>query len=248
MDGTGFWIIATLAAVCAGLGKGGVPVASAMAVPVLSLAISPVTAAALLLPVFIGSDIFGVYVYRKHFNRRVLTIVCAAMPIGVLIGWATVDLVSEGAVTILVGVIGTVFAISMLAKSDLEGPPRKARVLPGLFWGTITGITSFVSHSGAPPYQVYTLPLRMEKMVFAGTITIAFAFVNWVKVIPYWALGQFNVANLEIALILMIPSVIAVFVGVALVRWIPPKRFFQIIVWALLFVSLKLIWDGIGRL
>lgn len=248
MDGAIFWTTACLAAFWVGLGKGGVPVISAMAVPTLALVISPVTAAALLLPVFIGSDIFGVYVYRKHFDRRVLAIMCATMPFGVLIGWATVDIVSDGMVTILVGVIGAVFALATLRKPDLEGPPRRAEIGPGIFWGTITGLTSFVSHSGAPPYQVYTLPLRMPKMVFAGTVTIAFAYINLVKLIPYWALGQLNFENFRIALFLMIPAVAAVFVGVALVKWVPSKRFFQIIVWALLVISIKLIWDGFGRL
>ena len=51
----------------------------------------------------------------------------------------------------------------------------------GLFWGVITGFTSFVSHSGGPPYQVYALPLKMTKTVFAGTSTIAFAIINAVK-------------------------------------------------------------------
>jgi len=248
LDGTVFWIAATLSAICVGLGKGGVPVISAMAVPVLALVISPITAAALLLPVFIGSDVFGVYLYRKHFDRRVLTIMCLTMPIGVFLGWATVDVVDEAVVTLLLGGIGFVFAIAMLLTAEHEGAPRKAKVAPGIFWGTITGFTSFVSHSGATPYQVYTLPLRMPKMVFAGTVTIAFAYINLVKLVPYWALGQLGLENLRTTLILMVPAAMAVFAGVALIRWIPPKRFFQIIVWALLLISIKLIWDGFGRL
>ncbi|SHG90135.1 hypothetical protein SAMN05444003_1475 [Cognatiyoonia sediminum] len=248
MEGSVFWITAVLAAIFVGLGKGGVPVITAMAVPVLSLVISPVVAAGLLLPVFIASDVFGVYLYRKHFDRRVLTIMCAVMPIGVFIGWATVDLISEAMVTILLGLIGTVFALAMLLERQEERPRREAKIGPGIFWGTITGFTSFVSHSGATPYQVYTLPLRMPKLVFAGTVTIAFAYINLVKLIPYWALGQLNVENLQIALILMVPAILAVFAGVALVRWIPTKLFFRIVVWALLLISLKLIWDGVGRL
>lgn len=245
MDGTLLWVVAVISALCVGLGKGGVPVISALAVPILALVISPVTAAALLLPVFIGSDVFGVYLYRKHYDRRVLTIMCLTMPIGVFIGWATVDFINEAMVTILLGLIGTIFALAMLLRPNPDGPQKKAKVLPGVFWGTITGFTSFVSHSGATPYQVYTLPLRMPKMVFAGTVTIAFAYINLVKLVPYWALGQINVENMRIAVILMVPAALAVFCGVLLVRWIPSKRFFQIIVWALLVISLKLLWDGI---
>lgn len=248
MEGSVFWATAVLSAIFVGLGKGGVPVITAMAVPVLSLVISPIAAAGLLLPVFIGSDVFGVYLYRKHFDKRVLGIMCATMPIGVFIGWATVDLISEAMVTILLGLIGTVFALAMIFEREEERPRKEAKVGPGLFWGTITGFTSFVSHSGATPYQVYTLPLRMPKLVFAGTVTIAFAYINLVKLIPYWALGQLGVENLRIAFILMVPAILSVFVGVSLIRWIPTKVFFRMVVWALLLISLKLIWDGFGRL
>ena len=67
----------------------------------------------------------------------------------------------------------------------------------GVFWGTIAGFTSFVSHTGGPPYQAYVLPQKLPKMMFAGTSTIVFAVINLVKLVPYWALGQFNPANLE---------------------------------------------------
>jgi hypothetical protein len=53
MDGTLFWSLAVIAAVCTGLSKGGLPAFSMLAVPVLSLAISPITAAGLLFPVFL---------------------------------------------------------------------------------------------------------------------------------------------------------------------------------------------------
>ena len=117
---------------------------------------------------------------------------------------------------------------------------------PGLFWGTVTGFTSFVSHSGAPPYQVYTLPLRLPKTVFAGTATIAFAVVNAVKLVPYWALGQLSPANLKVALVLMPAAAFAVLAGVRLVRLLPEKLFFTLVTWALLAVSLRLIWTGLA--
>jgi uncharacterized membrane protein YfcA len=108
----------------------------------------------------------------------------------------------------------------------------------------MAGFTSFVSHAGAPPYQVYVLPLRLEKTVFAGTTTILFAWVNAIKLVPYWALGQLSMANLQIAAMLVIPAVLAVFAGVRLVRVLPQALFFRLVAWALLAVSVKLLWDA----
>jgi uncharacterized protein len=248
MEDLGFWLAAMIAAALVGMSKGGVPVVGMLGVPVLALVINPVMAAGLLLPVYVVSDAFGLYAYRHAFDRRVLSIVVPGAVIGIGIGWATASFVPEAAVTLLVGLIGVVFSLTILLRKSAMVEPKRAEVAPGLFWGALAGFTSFVSHAGAPPYQVYTLPLGMNKAVFAGTTTIAFAIINLVKLIPYYALGQLNPGNLKVAAVLALPSIIAVFAGVRLVKLMPEKLFFRLVVWALLLISVKLIWDGISGL
>ncbi len=246
MDGPGFWIAAVAAAALVGASKGGLPVVGMLGVPVLALTISPVAAAGLLLPVFVLSDMFGLYVYRRHFDRRVLSILIPATTLGVGLGWATASLVSERLVGGLVGLIGGSFAAYVLLRPNVSTARRAGR-LAGTFWGTVSGFTSFVSHAGGPPYQVYVLPLGLEKTVFAGTTTILFAYVNAIKLIPYWALGQLSLENLRVAAVLTVPAVLAVFAGTRLVRLLPPALFFRLVAWALLLVSLKLLWDAWPR-
>jgi uncharacterized protein len=246
MDGPGFWIAAVAAAALVGASKGGLPVVGMLGVPVLALTISPVAAAGLLLPVFVLSDMFGLYVYRRHFDRRVLSILIPATSLGVGLGWATASLVSERLVGGLVGAIGASFAAYVLLRPGVTAERRAGR-LAGTFWGAVSGFTSFVSHAGGPPYQVYVLPLSLEKTVFAGTTTILFAYVNAIKLIPYWALGQLSLENLRIAAVLTVPAVLAVFAGTWLVRLLPPALFFRLVAWALLLVSLKLLWDALPR-
>lgn len=238
------WVFAVLAAVSVGLSKGGLPVISSIAVPLLAQVMSPVQAAGLLLPVYIVSDAFGLWAWRKEFDRRVLLIVAPAAVLGIALGWATASIVSDRMVGLLVGVIGTVFALNAIFRRPAVATPRVPEVGKGIFWGSIAGFTSFVSHSGGPPWQVYALPLGMTKTVFAGTSTILFAFVNAVKLIPYYALGQLSPANLGVAAMLMAPAALAVFVGVWAVRVIPQVLFFRIVIWALLAISLRLVWQA----
>lgn len=244
MEEIGFWVAAVVAAALVGMGKGGIPIVGILSVPVLALVMNPVAAAGMLLPVYVVSDMFGLYAYRHAFDRRVLAIVVPAAIFGVGVGWATASIVPEAAVTLLVGVIGVAFALNLILRKPVLAEPKRAEVAPGLVWGTIAGFTSFVSHAGGPPYQIYTLPLGMSKAVFAGTSTIAFAIVNAVKLIPYYALGQLGLENLKLAAILSVPAVVAVFAGVSLVKWMPERLFFRLVAWALLLISLKLIWDG----
>jgi uncharacterized protein len=244
MDGALFWSLAVLAAICVGMGKGGMPVIGMLSVPILALVMHPVAAAGLMLPVYVVSDMFGLYAYRHAFNRRVLAIMVPSMTLGVLIGYLTATVVSEAWVTLLIGLIGVVFALNSMLRHKAKAEPKRAEVAPGVFWGAVTGFTSFVSHSGGPPYQVYTLPLGMTKAIFAGTSTIAFAYVNAIKLVPYYLLGQLNLAALEKVLVLMPIAAISVFAGVRLVKLLPEQLFFRLVTWALLLVSIKLIFDG----
>lgn len=248
MDQVWFWLAAGVAATLVGMSKGGVPMVAMLAVPIMALVMSPVVAAGLLLPVYVVSDMFGLYAYRHAFDRRVLAIVIPGATVGIGIGWATASSVPEAAVTLVVGIIGFAFALNLILRRPDIAEPKRAEVAPGLFWSAIAGFTSFVSHAGAPPYQVYTLPLGMTKAVFAGTTTIAFAVINLVKLVPYYALGQLNVGNLKVAAVLAVPAAIAVFVGLRVVAVLPERLFFQLVTWALLLISIKLIWDGLRGL
>lgn len=246
MEGWDFWAVAVIASVLVGMSKGGLPGVGALAVPVLALVISPVLAAGLMLPVYVVSDWFGLYAYRREFDRRVLVIAMVGMTLGVGIGWATASRVSDDWVTALVGVISVAFALQQLLLRPALAAARRAGAAAGMFWCTIAGFTSFVSHTGGPPYQVWTMPLGMKKAVFAGTATIAFAYVNAIKLVPYYFLGQINLHSLSVAAVLMPVAAAAVYGGYWLVRVLPEKLFFRVVTWSLLLIGLQLIWKGLG--
>ena len=50
----------------------------------MALQISPVVAAGLLLPVYIVSDIYGLWLYRKSYDLRNIKIIVPAATIGIL--------------------------------------------------------------------------------------------------------------------------------------------------------------------
>ncbi|WGD29501.1 sulfite exporter TauE/SafE family protein [Ancylobacter sp. WKF20] len=238
-----FAAAAVLAAFCVGMGKGGVPMIGTLSVPIMALVMPPIAAAGLLLPVYVVSDMFGVWAYRREFSRRVLAIVIPAAAIGIAIGWATASIVTDAMVEVIVGLIGLAFCLVRWF-GNVGATPRPADIPRGLFWGAVSGFTSFVTHGGAPPYQMYVLPQRLPKMVYAGTTTIAFAAINAMKLPPYWALGQLNPSNLKITAALMPVAILATFAGVWVTRRLPEKLFYRLIVVALFLLSLKLLWDG----
>ena len=87
--------------------------------------------------------------------------------------------------------------------------------------------------------------MGLKKLAFAGTSTIAFAYVNAIKLIPYYFLGQINLESLATAARLMPVAAAGVFVGFWVVKRLPEKLFFQIVTWSLLLIGIELIWKGI---
>ncbi|WP_244471995.1 sulfite exporter TauE/SafE family protein [Prosthecomicrobium hirschii] len=238
-----FYLLAIPAAALVGGSKGGVPMVGMLAVPLLTLVVPPIQAVGMLLPIYVVSDMFGLWVYRHAFDRRNLAILIPAGIAGVGVGWATASLVSEAAVTLMLGLIGLAFCLDRwLRPATLE--KKQADIPRGIFWGMLTGFTSFVSHAGSPPYQWYVLPQRLDKYVYAGTTTILFAVINLTKLVPFWMLGQLNLGSLETALTLAPAAVIATFAGARVVKMIPEGAFFRLVEFGLCAISLKLIWDG----
>jgi len=236
-------VVAAIACVFVGMSKGGLPSVGTLAVPILAMAIPPVTAAALLLPIFVASDLVGMYLYRKEYSARNLLILIPASLLGVAIGWLFSANLSSLFIGMLVGFVGVLFCAKAWFGKYFRATARPADVGRGLFWGVLTGLTSFVSHSGGPTFQMYVLPQKLSKMVFAGTSTILFAIVNAAKIVPYWQMRQFENFDIPLALWLAVPAIAGTLIGRRLTMVIPDGIFFRLIEITLLGLSLKLISD-----
>ena len=240
------WLLAVLAATAVGLSKGGLAMVGIISVPLMSLVMSPVQAAGLLLPVYVISDLGGLVAFRRDFDRGVLLRALPGALAGIGVGWATASIVPVWGVTLIVGLIGLGFALNALIRPPLDDDARRPTLTAGSVWGGLAGYTSFVSHSGAPLWQGYAQPLRLTPLIYAGTTTWFFAIGNWVKLIPYAALGQLSAANLATAAALTPVSLAAVWVGLRLVRIIPPLLFYRLITWGLLVISVRLVWQALA--
>jgi len=241
---TTYLITAMLAAWVIGFSKGGLANFGSLAVPLMSLTMPTMQAAALTLPLLLMSDVVAVYIYRRSFSRRNLAILIPGGVAGCAAGWATATMVSDSWMRLFIGVIGFVFCLYMFFR-PANTPARAADVPRGVFWGFLAGLTSFISHAGAPPYQVYTLPQKLTPIVFAGTTTLFFATVNVSKVVPYMLLGELHTESFTFALMLLPVVLAGVLCGWKALRLLPARVFFQIVQWALFVISCKLIYDGV---
>ncbi len=224
-----------------GLSKGGLPTIGMLSVPILSLVMSPMVAAVLLLPIYLLSDVLSVWLYRREFSKKNVAILIPAGLLGVLIGWSTAAVVSDQMVSLVIGIMGISFCLYTWLKNSNNNEPARPSTAKGLFWGTVSGFTSFISHAGGPPFQIYMLPQRLPKMVFAGTTTLVFAAVNLAKIIPYSSLYPYTKSTLEVSAYLIPAAAIGTILGRNLIQRLSEKWFFLAVQIALFLISIRLV-------
>lgn len=241
-----FYLLAIPAVILMGLAKGGFAGVGAMAMPLLALVISPVQAAAILLPLLILQDAVGVWAFRKSWDRSVLTLMIPSSAVGIVLGYLLAAKVSAVAVLAALGVISIVFASYRLWTSRGGRVPAASSGSPmvGAGLGVIAGFTSQVAHAGQPPFQMWVLPKQLPPATLVGTTAIFFAIINWLKVPAYFALGQFTHENLLAAAILAPLAVVSTLVGVWLIRRINAERFYTLIYVLMIAVGLQLLWEA----
>ncbi|MCV6547594.1 MAG: sulfite exporter TauE/SafE family protein [Cohaesibacter sp.] len=122
---------------------------------------------------------------------------------------------------------------------------HKKGPLSAFFWGACSGLTSFIAHTGSPPYQIHTLSLRLDKITFIATSVYFFTLANAIKLVPYFALGQFSTDNLKTSLFLLPLAPLATGAGIWLVHHISQKHFYTLTYAAMFVIAVKLIADSL---
>lgn len=244
------YVFAIPAVILVGLSKGGFGGAAGfIGVPLMALVMPPVQAAAILLPILILMDVVSLWTWRGVYDKQTLVDMIPGSMIGIGIGWLTAAVVTADMVRLIVGALAIIFVGQWVYKSIRHrGLPAAAprNRIAATFWSTISGFTSFVAHVGGPPFQVYVLPLRFDPKVMTGTAAIFFAITNAVKLIPYFALGQFDATNLQISLVLLPLAPLATLAGAWLVRRMRPEIFYPFTYITVAIVAAKLVWDSIA--
>ena len=228
-----------------GVSKGGFGGLGLFAVPILSLSISPVQAAGIMLPVLIVMDWISAWAYRKHWDKRLILLMLPGAIIGIAIGGLLADRVSEDFVRLCVGLIAIAFPIYAIFGTKLRkgGDWLQGNRPMASISGVVAGFTSFVAHAGGPPFQAYVLPQGLEKQIYAGTAVMFFLVVNAIKVIPYALLGQFDSENLMTSAALIPLAPIGVLIGVWLIKRIDQSAFYKVMYGLIFITGLKLLWD-----
>lgn len=243
-----FYFVAAIAVILVGLGKGGFTGLGAASMPIMTLAIDPISGAAILLPLFIVQDAVGVWAFRKNVDWRLLAWALPGAVVGTFLGWLLAANVAVWVVEAAVGIIAIAFGLNRLAAGRGAGArvSKGQHEAVGLFWGGLSGFTSQVALAGGPPFQIWAMSRNLPRDMFVGTSALFFATINWFKVPAFFALGQFTERNATLTGLFLPLAIISTFAGVWLVRRVSPERFLLAINLLMVAVGVKLLWSALA--
>lgn len=240
-----FYFVAIPAILLTGVSKGGFGGAlGGVAVPLMALAISPVQAAAVMLPVLCLMDVFGVRVYLGKWDTANLKIIVPGAMIGITLGTLTFGMFSDYAIRTIIGAITILFVLNRWVGTASPQVGGGRSLFRGTFWSSIAGFTSFLAHTGGPPIMMYLLPQQMDKVAYVATINVFFMLTNAVKLFAYAGLGQFSVLNLSTSLALAPLVPLGVWIGLWLQHRVNQLWFYRITQTCLLLTGIQLIYQG----
>ncbi|MGI9273920.1 MAG: sulfite exporter TauE/SafE family protein [Endozoicomonas sp.] len=235
-----FFLVAIPAVMISGIGKGGMGTAMGiLAVPLMSLVMPPLQAAAILLPLLMVMDGFAIWGWRNHVDWRMMRMLLPAGLLGILIGVLTFYRLPDSSVRILIGALSILFCLHQWLFKQVK-PGSQSRI-KGTFWATVSGFTSFGLHAGGAPLSIYMLPLKMDKQVLAGTMAVFFGILNVVKLPAYGTMGQFDSESLLLSLMLLPFCPLSVKLGMKLVSRIREDIFYRFLYFGLFLTGMKLI-------
>jgi uncharacterized protein len=240
-----FYAVAVPAVLLMGLSKGGFGSGfGSLATPLMALALPVPQAAAIMLPLLLVMDGFGVKALFRQRDPALIRLLLPAALLGTVVGTLSFGLLSTKAVAGIVGALTLAFLAQRFLfppRADSRPPPRWL----GFGLGLASGFTSFVAHAGGPPMMAYMLPLRLAPVTYAATMATLFAAINLSKWIPYAWLGLIDMRNLTTSLVLMPLAPIGVWVGVRLVPHMRPVLFYRFVYTGMFLTGAKLLWDGL---
>lgn len=245
-----FYALAIPALIVTAIGKGGFASGgSNVAVPAMSLLIPAPQAAGITLPLLCAMDIFSVWGWRREVEARLAWSLAPGAVVGMLVGAIAFDHLSDRAVKGIVGAIAVAFSLNWWLSAWIGFAPKEPRernAVRAALASAGAAFTSTLAHAGGPPLALYLLPLRLRRQLLNATTVVFFGVLNWVKLIPYFFLGQLNPTNLATSALLLWTAPLGVGLGIWLARRTSDRWFYRIIFGLLLLTGVKLLGDAFG--
>lgn len=245
--------VTVLAALLVAISKSGFGGAlGSLGLPVMVLAFPPKFAIAVLLPLYLVTDCFVAFTWRKYPVIKILKLMVLGGIFGQILGWICFDYLEDSYILILIGLLALVTSLRYLKTqiypNDLNKKSIKkieATFMRAIGWCGFSGFSSFIALTGGIPAQIFLLPVGLERQLFVGTMSFYFLIINLAKLPFFFNLEVFSSTSILLSLMILPILPVGIFLGKLLNRKLSDKLFYHISHFALFLCGTNLITNQI---
>jgi hypothetical protein len=243
-----FMAVSVLGVCLLGVSKGGFLGLGVMALPLMSLYVPPLQAAAIILPTALAQDALTLWAYRRDWSAWNLKIMLPSMVAGMGAAWLMAASLSSAHIRLAIGLIAALFVLRHWLGARFERYIPRPSAGTGVIFGIVGGVTTMLANAGGPAWQIHLLPQKLDKLTFIGTITILFAASNLIKIPGFATLGFMTRENVLAGLALVPIAVVANYAGIWLIRRTSNELFFRIAYGLMFLVAVELMRSSLVEL
>jgi len=240
------WVLAIVAALCAGLAKTGFGGLGIVAVLLFAQIFPAKASTGALLPLMIFGDLIGVYFYRGHANWPDLIRLLPATLAGIICGWWLMPRIPDHDFIVFLGWL--ILGLMVLTVVQRRFPRMLLSAvnhpLLGLVAGWAAGLATMLANAAGAITAFYFLARRMDKMTFVGTAAWFYLVINLSKIPFSIHLGLMTPESLKFDLLLLPAVAVGAVAGRLLLRRVPQRLFEWITILLATAAALRLITQG----
>src|SRR5262245_57993779 len=129
-----FMAVSVIGVCLLGISKGGFLGLGAMAVPLMSLFVPPLQAAAIILPTAVAQDCLTLWTYRHTWSAWNVRLMLPSMIVGMFVAWLMAAQLSAAHIRLAVGLIAALFVLRHWLGRRLEHRMPKPSVATGIIF------------------------------------------------------------------------------------------------------------------
>ena len=147
-----------------------------LSTPLLTLIFPAKTVVGFLLPLLIIADWFTIYHHRGFWDWRNLRLLVPGAFLGIILGTAVIDHVSDDRLKQVIGSVVIIFAIYQFIRSKFinVSDSFKPGNWQGVFFGLAAGFISAIAHSAGAIIALFLLPQNLGKRAYVSTMVLFF--------------------------------------------------------------------------
>lgn len=193
----------------------------------------------------ISGNIGRITFFRHGFDRRLLLIFGLPSVILTLVGALLVNYTPQLFLKLILGFFLIVYSLASLLKPGFAFPPNEKTSLIG---GSLSGFFAGLIGTGGALRGAFLTSFNLEKSVYISTAAAISLAVDITRIPVYFGSGFLETQFYYYIPILFVIAIMGSFTGNKILNKIPQPKFRKFVLLAIMFVSVKFVYDGITYL